>query len=93
MTSVYQLWASAYDQYRADHRETILSLAIALPLTGGLCCKNMRERKKTGRSSEEGSLCSNPEGLVKKLYLSENISFSDSLHLSLADPIHRLIPL
>jgi uncharacterized protein YbcV (DUF1398 family) len=34
MTSVYQLWASAYDQYRADHRETILSLAIALPLTG-----------------------------------------------------------
>jgi hypothetical protein len=50
-------------------------------------------KKKAGRPSEEGSLCSDPEGLVKKLYLSENISFSDSLHLSLADHIHRLIPL
>jgi uncharacterized protein YbcV (DUF1398 family) len=34
MTNVYQLWASAYGQYCADHRETLLSLAIALPLTG-----------------------------------------------------------
>jgi uncharacterized protein YbcV (DUF1398 family) len=34
MTSVYQLWASAYGQYCADHRKTLLSLAIAQPLTG-----------------------------------------------------------
>src|SRR5215472_6810592 len=34
MTSVYQLWASAYGQYCVDQRETLLSLAIALPLTG-----------------------------------------------------------
>lgn len=34
MASVYQLWACAYDQYCADQREALLSLAIALPLTG-----------------------------------------------------------
>ena len=51
-------------------------------------------RKEKGRAIlSERVLGSDPKGFVKKLNLSEHVSFSYSLHLSLADHVHRFIPL
>ncbi len=51
-------------------------------------------RKEKGRAIlSERVLGSDPKGFVKKLNLSEHVSFCYSLHLSLADHVHRFIPL